>query len=194
MNSHRRATLVIFAIAWCSTLLGAQSAPSSSCAEMKKRFAGVAEAVRTKPAAAQIRAYLNFLASFPDDPEDCVSTDVSDVISRAERNLIWLEVGDHIYPPDKILHCNEIEGSSKLCKGTVVDDTPLIPETELLKKGRTLPRSGEARLNVSEAVHAKLIGLFAAAQGCFKTASRQRKFARGTTISRLASCDNGRIL
>jgi hypothetical protein len=161
MNGCWKTRAVICAIALCGNSLRAQSGPSSGCADNKKRLAEVVAAAKTMPATEQLAAYLTFLTSVPDDPEDCVSSDVRAAISRVERNLISWKIGDRTYSPAKVLHCNEIDKPSQVCRGAELDDTPLSDETAPLSPVTTLPKLGMATLDVSKALGAKVVGVFA---------------------------------
>lgn len=161
MNANRTMRGMLLAVVLSSSALLAQAQPSSACAPKKKRLEEVVAAAGKMRPEAQLAAYLSYLATVPDDPEDCVTSDVRSTIGSVERQLISWKIGDRSYKPDKVLHCNEIEKSSQACKGSELDDTPLADERTLANPLPALPKTGVGELDISQLPAANVIGVFA---------------------------------
>jgi len=160
MSTSRTIRPILLALVFSISARLAQSQVSTACAQDKRRLADVVAAAKKMRPAAQLAAYLNFLSTVPDDPEDCVTSDMRSRIGAVERELISWKIGNRTYKPDKVLHCNEIEEPSQVCKGSELDDTPLSDERTLANPASPLPKTGVGELDISLPA-ATVVGVFA---------------------------------
>ena len=166
MNNYyllRKVNLLTVMLLLSIVVRASQTDSSPSCAERQQQSTVIVAAAKTKSAIEQFYTYLGFLNSIGDDPEDCVTSNLHAEISRVEKNLVVLEVGGQTYKPENLLHCNEVDSPTPICRGPELDDTLLVGETSLLSllTSKPLPHSGMASVKFPTEFKAKILGVFA---------------------------------
>ena len=137
-----------------------QSAPQT-CESHKIQFAKLIRASRNEKTAKRFHDYIRFLNTVGDDPEDCITTDITKEIRKAEQELISVVSNGFTAHPDRILHCNEINSDTAACRGPELDDALLASEDSLLSKTNALPTEGELSILVAPDSGMKIISIFA---------------------------------
>jgi hypothetical protein len=143
-----------------------QGTDSSGCAAPKARLATLVDADQRKSSTLQLKDLLRFLDSVPDDPEDCVHSEVRGRVGVLERTLVTLRVAGKSLHPQKVLHCDAINPDTERCEGPELDDTPLVDERSLTSPPQMLPRNATtAKLEIAPMYRAEIVGVYAGERG-----------------------------
>jgi hypothetical protein len=163
-----------------------QGADSLGCAATKGRLATLVDADKRKSSMSQLQDLLRFFDSVPDDPEDCVHSEVRRRIAVLEQTLVTLRVAGESLHPQKVLHCGAIDPGTERCEGPELDDTPLVDDRNLIAPSQPLPRNAtSAKLEIAPKYRAEIVGVYAGERGNLQDGGRPVRIPHHENIIQL---------
>ncbi len=133
----------------------------ATCESRKNQLSKLIYASRHEKPTKRLHGYTRFLRMTGDDPEGCVTTNITREIRKAEQELISVVIHGVPSHPDRILHCNEIDNDTAACRGPELDDALLANEDSLLSKTNTLSTEGDVSILVALDSGMKIADVFA---------------------------------
>lgn len=157
---HRLA-IVTLILAVGPSYIAASQDGVGGCKALRQAYSAAVGGLTGKTDTQRIEALKNFLAKNPDDPADCVTTDVWQRISTAEKSIITLSAAGDILHPDWVLPCNSFDAKTASCSGPQLDNTSALPEEGLgARLHRTVPRLDVGTIRIDPGYHAKVTAAY----------------------------------
>jgi len=134
---------------------------AEGCDSLQEKYNATAGAAALTPLQ-RLNAYLHLLDTTPDDPEDCITTKITQQIAATEKTLIVLEIDGRMIQPDWVLACSSVNLRNGECKSAELDTSSSLPEKNMGERlHKTVPRSTVAVLKLKPGYRARILAVFA---------------------------------